>query len=159
MHVHYYDSIMYNNTYIATPCMHTDIFHCLRNLYVMAHTAGTLHAQSDTPHYIELTIGSTVRKVKLDRPGIDDMTKNKGDFFQIPMSKFRFPFRCIRRSMISKVAITAGGNDGWKIQSIATFVKGMFGRVYPLTVNINAYRWVDGNGPIQNRRFVLTKIP
>ena len=139
--------------------MHADCYNGLRYLYVMAHTSGRRHAQSDTIHYIELRIGSMIRKVKLDRPTIDDMTRNKGDFFQIPLYKFRFPYRCIRRSMINRVAITSGGNDGWNIQSIATFVRGRFGRVYPLTVDINKYRWVDGNGPISHRRFQLTKVP
>ena len=129
---------------------------CVRNLYVMAHTSGRRHAQSDSTHYIELRIGPIVRKVKLDRPTIDDMTLNKGDFFQVPLYRFRFPFHCIHRGWINRVAIISGGNDGWNIQSVATFVKVKWGRVYPLTVDINAYRWVDGNGPISHRRFELT---
>ena len=86
------------------------------------------------------------------------MTKNKGDLWKFKLTRFGFPkWQCIRRHDIQKIVIKAGGNDGWNIRTIVTLATSAAGYMYPLTMDENVNRWIDGNGPAHQRRFTLTK--
>lgn len=86
------------------------------------------------------------------------MKKNKGDLWKFKLTSFGFPQgHCIRRHDIQNIVIKAGGFDGWNIRTIITLATSAAGRLYPLTMDENVNRWVDGNGPSSQRRFPLTK--
>lgn len=50
------------------------------------------------------------------------MIRNKGDLWKLDLSDFEFSDNCIQRSDISQVALLPGGDDGWRIESIVTFL-------------------------------------
>lgn len=123
----------------------------------MAFTSGRDHAGSDDGHSVQIQLkNSDIQHVRLyDRPG-DDMQKNKGDLWKIDFSKFGFSDSCIKKSKIKSVAITESSNDGWNIESIATFIEDTAEGLQILTQDFNVYRWIDGDGSASHRRFDLT---
>ena len=118
----------------------------------MAFTSGASDAGSDSTHVVEVQLTSgQVRCLPLyDRPG-DDMLSHKGDLWKISFTDFHFTDGCITIQEISGVAIKEGGNDGWQIDSIATFVKDVYGGSQLLTQNLDAFRWIDDNGAYSSR--------
>lgn len=120
----------------------------------MAFTSGVRHGGSDTAHAIQIVARGLVRDATLyNLPG-DDMLANKGDLWNIPFSHFHFD-RCITIGDIHSVSIIEDNNDGWHIESVATFVSDSSG-VQVLTQDFGANRWIDGNGHYSHRRFQLT---
>ena len=91
-----------------------------------------------------------------DRPG-DDYEPHKGDIWTYEMSTF-FPRRCVRIGDINEVAVSYGGNDGWNIETIVTLVKDSDDKYQLLTGDFSVNRWIDGDGAVQHRRFMLTFI-
>ena len=83
------------------------------------------------------------------------MRKNKGDLWKVSFSSFGFS--CVKIGQIANVAIIESSNDGWNIESIATFVKGSGGGFQVLTQDFDVYRWIDGDGDSSHRRFDLTR--
>ena len=59
---------------------------------------------------------------------------------------------------IQNVTILPGGTNGWNIDSILTFGCTIGLGCKPLTQDIDVFRWVDGNGSQDRRRFPLTKV-
>ena len=54
---------------------------------------------------------------------------------------------CFTCSQIASVALRAGGNDGWYVESVATYL-GNPGKPYvKLTCDPDFKKWIDGNGP------------
>ena len=84
------------------------------------------------------------------------MKRNKGDLWKFKFTSFGIR-KCIHRHDIQKIVIKAGGNDGWNIRTIVTLATSAAGYMYPLTMDENVNRWIDGNGPAHQRRFTLTK--
>ena len=73
------------------------------------------------------------------------MQKNKGDLWKIDFSDFGFTDGCITIGEISGVSIVENGNDGWNIDSIVTLVKDDECGVEVLTLDLDVFRWVDGD--------------
>ena len=123
----------------------------------MAFTSGLRHAGSDSGHSVQIRLTSgQIRHVRLyNRPG-NDMLSHKGDLWKINFSSFGFSDSCVTISEIQNVAITESSNDGWNIESIATFVKDSAGGVQVLTQDLDVYHWIDGNGHHSHRRLDLT---
>lgn len=143
---------------IASKC--TFVADCLRTLYIMAFTSGLTNADSHTHHNIEIVIRNSQNAIEpqheqlYNRRG-NDMMRNKGDLWTISFSDFHFSDSCIRLRQIQSVSITENGNDGWNIRSILTLVQDSYGGVQMLTQDLNANRWIDGNGNRRHQRFQL----
>ena len=122
----------------------------------MGFTSGIPFAGSDDSHFVEIHLfnGFTKSQRLPDNPG-DDMSPNKGDLWVIPIARFGFLRKCITRGMVQRVTVKPGGNDGWRIQSIVTMVSTGNGELV-LTEDLNANRWIDGNGPASHKAFPLT---
>ena len=97
------------------------------------------------------------KKVRLyNRPG-DDYAPNKGDLWKISLSSFEFDDYCITRSEIENLALLEGGNDGWNIESVVTFLnRGT--HYHLLSRDFNVYRWLDGDGQLSHLRFDLNLV-
>ena len=131
---------------------------CYRELYVLAFTSGRNHADSDDDAYLQIIHKNGEKKyVKLyDRKG-DDYSKSKGDLWKIKLSTFKFKDTCISKSDIKKLSLLHGGNDGWNIDSIVTFLK-VRSKYCLLSRDFNIFRWLDGNRSIRSRHFDLTLV-
>ena len=131
---------------------------CLTTLYVMGFTSGITHAGSDHLPFIEIGLFNGEKKTVQfpNNPG-NDMVGNKGDLLVIPFSKFGFK-SCVKKGNIESVVVTPGGKDGWNIQSIVTMVSKSDSEKQLLTSDLGVNRWIDGNGPITQKQFPLTKL-
>jgi hypothetical protein len=131
---------------------------CLTTLYVMGFTSGKTHAGSDHSPFIEIGLFNGQKKTVRfpDNPG-NDMVGNKGDLWVIPFSNFGFKC-CVKKGNIESVVVKQGGNDGWNIQSIVTMVSKSDSEKQLLTSDTGVYRWIDGNGQIDQKQFQLTKL-
>ena len=123
----------------------------------MAFTSGHANSGSHTSHSVEIRANDQVKHLVLyDRPG-NDMLSHKGDLWKINIADFHFSDSCITINEIQNVYIVEGGNDGWNIESIATFVRDSSGGVQVLTQDLDVFRWIDGDGHHTHRRFQLTR--
>ena len=87
------------------------------------------------------------------------MMPHKGDLWHFSMDSFNFTTRCILSAKrdIRSITIYNGGIDGWNIESIITMIYD--GDQYTLvTVDMNVFRWVDGDGTKEELTFELTKV-
>ena len=126
--------------------------------YTLWHSllAKIMLVRSDDGHSVEVRLrtGETRHVWLYDRSG-NDMFKNIGDLWKISFSSFGFS--CVKIGQIANVAIMESSDDGWNIESIATFVKDTAGGFEVLTQDFDIYRWVDGDGDSSHRHFDLTR--
>jgi len=81
------------------------------------------------------------KKIKLyDRPG-NDYTRYKGDKWSIRLSDFGFSDKCILRGDIVNLALLAGGDDGWNIESVVTYLKHDFTTVNSPEISKSTAGW------------------
>ena len=123
----------------------------------MGFTSGLNNAGSDNSPFIEIDLcNHEEKRVRFpDNPG-NDMVRNKGDLWTIPISKFGFRTKCIRKGDIRKVAVEDGGNDGWNIQSIVTMGLTQGNEYLLLSVNMDVNHWIDGDGnSVSQQQFPL----
>ena len=132
--------------------------HCATHLYVMAFTSGLKDAGSDTAHSVGLYSKEHKYVTLPNNPG-NDMTRNKGDLWTIPIEQFGFEEKCIWKDDISNVAIENGGDGGWNIGSIVTMIGEENTTFALLTANMGVNRWVDGDSGSSRYHFFLTKVP
>ena len=127
---------------------------------MLAFTSGKKDAQSDDLPFVEITLDDSKTHILRipDDPNIDHMTKNRGDIWDFPLffKNGQFEGSCVDRAHIMSVAVKEGGTGGWNIKSIVTFVRTDSGVLQLLTVDLDVYRWIDGNGPSDRREFSLT---
>ena len=131
-------------------------------LYILAFTSGVGGAQTAGSHEVELRAASQTRHVALpDRP-VDDYTPNKGDLWKIPISDFGFslPGQCIQLTDVEEISINERHNDGWNIDSIVTFLRSGNSTYdfHLASVDIDVFRWIDGNSAHALRRFELNLV-
>ena len=134
-------------------------FRCYNMIYIMAFTSGSAHAESKHRPYLSLTLRSRQSgSIHLpDNPGNDQM-KNKGDLWKLSISSiFKGRRSCVRKGDIDKVVLRNGGNDGWKIESLAT-VLGYRGYYTVLTADIGFNKVIDGNGKPSTHEITLTNV-
>ena len=135
---------------------------CVDYLYILAFTSGVHAAQTAERHEVELRAASQTRHIVLpDRP-VGDYTPNKGDLWKIPISDFGFslPGQCILLTDVKEIAITERSNDGWNIDSIVTFLRSGDSTYdfHLASVDIDVFRWIDGNSAHAHRRFELNLV-
>ena len=132
---------------------------CVQSLYVMAHTSNVPSAGADKIHKIELQEkGLTVAKELPNLPG-DDYFPSKGDLWKLNLNTFFGVKGCISRKDITGIALLAGNNDGWNIDSVITYVVFNNNQYQVSSVNLDANRWVDGDSAPSYKRFQLTLVP
>ena len=130
---------------------------CLKYLYILAFTSGKKNAGSDDAHKIEVKAAGQTRVLKLPNQKGNDYLKNKGDLWKLTFDDdFHFD-ECVTLDNLEHIAIVAGGNDGWNIDSIVTYVGTAESRFMDLTANFNVFRWIDGDSTSSAKRFKLTK--
>ena len=86
------------------------------------------------------------------------MTKNKGDIWSLDINWFGPPSTCVLPTDISRMSIVATNNDGWNIQSISTAAVFTNGLVKFMTMDYDAYKWVNGDGSSADRSFDLRPV-
>lgn len=124
----------------------------------MAFTSGLQNAGADDHHAVVLRAAGHCRHQLLyDLPG-DDYSSLEGDLWKYTISSFGFPSSCVTLDDVSEISIIEHNNDGWNIDSIATFFIDENGARYPASVDLDVNRWVDGDGSQENKRFELTLI-
>lgn len=150
---------------------------------MMAFTSDLLHSMTTHSHNIEVVAAGQTRRILLpDRPG--DYEAHKGDIWKlhiindlgflagscILVRKCTLNWRLnillyaatllgiYRVCNIESVTIVEAGGDGWNIDSVVTYgcIDGL--GCNPITQDIDAFRWVDGNDLEVYNRFPLTKI-
>ena len=131
---------------------------CLKYLYILAFTSGKKNAGSDDAHEVEVRAAGQTRVLKLpNRPG-NDYLEHMGDLWKLTFDGDLHFTRCVTLANLDHIAIEAGGNDGWNIDSIVTYV-GAPGRGFrDASIDFNVFRWIDGNGAFSHRRFMLHNI-
>ena len=90
-----------------------------------------------------------------DLPGDD---YSKGDLWKLSI-KEDFGFSgCTTKKDIQGIAILAGGNDGWHIDSIVTYVAVNEHNWELSSVDLDVNRWVDGDSSSKDKRLTLNLV-
>ena len=124
-------------------------------IYVWAFTSGIDYARSVDKHLIVMNSQGYSKGVPF--PG-EEMEKNKGDLWKIPMDSFGFPSGCVTPHQIDLLSIQAGGSNGWNIKSIVTTGILSNGNDCFLTANFDVYKWIDTD-KMDQWWFPLSKVP
>ena len=135
---------------IATPC--------IQYLYVMAYTSDKLFSGSDQKHRIEIQASGVMKIEELPDLPENDFHPSKGDLWKLSISD-HFGFTgCITKNDIEGIAILAGSNDGWNIDSIVTYVASSEHDWELSSVDLDVDRWIDQNSEASYKRFELTLV-
>ena len=124
----------------------------------MAFTSGYRHAGADSLHRVEIKINGTAYRAVLPDLPRNDYLSHKGDMWKMGL-KYHFKVDgCVKPEDVEYITIVEGSNDGWNIDSIVTYF--VYSRDYsqPATVDLDVFRWVDGNSKDYHKRFELTKV-
>ena len=96
-------------------------------------------------HKIELQAKEVTKTQTLpDLPG-DDYSSSKGDLWKLSIEDYFGFTGCITKKDIQGIALLAGNNDGWHIDSIVTYVAVNKFNWELCSVDLEANRWVDGD--------------
>ena len=141
-----------------TLSLHTFTGQCIHYLYVMAHTSDVNHGDADSGHKIELKANVATKAIALpDLPG-DDYSTSKGDLWELSLKDHFGLSGCITKKDIKGIAILAGSNDGWHIDSIVTYIAVNENNWELSSVDLRAKRWIDGNTSFAQKRFELNLV-
>ena len=127
---------------------------CINYLYVMAYTSdgATSQTKDDVNHEIELTADGKRVASLANLP-----SESRGNLWKLSLvDDFGFAF-CIRKKDIQSIAIIADNNDGWKIDSIVTYVAASEHSWELSSVDVNANKWIQQND-LSRRRFDLNLV-
>ena len=110
----------------------------------MAFTSTVSGGGSDRHHdlFISFKNGSNVTIPFFNRQG-DDMDTNKGDLWTFMLSDYNL--HCLSYYDFKKLAIVQSNTDTWHIESVTSILKGNAckgPRYYPLTIDMEANRWI-----------------
>ena len=131
---------------------------CIHFLYIMAYTSSQLGGGADLRHSIELKAkGITKTQILSDLPG-NDYYSSKGDLWKLSIEDYFGFTGCITKKDIQGIALLAGNNDGWHIDSIVTYVTVNEFNWELSSVDLEAHRWVDGDSLHTYKRFALTLV-
>ena len=104
---------------------------------------------------VELQVGDEVNEIFLPDLAGDEFVANKGDLWRINLSDFGFTDTCITKGDVQRITLVEGGNDGWLIDSVVTFLRTEDSFTL-LSSDIDVSRWIDGNGGSELERFNLS---
>lgn len=123
----------------------------------MAQTAGGKHSGADKAHKIELKMGCASISYNLPDLPQNEYYPSKGDLWKLNLRSFFGFTSCIKRSDRKGIAVLAGSDDDWIIDSIVTYAV-YKGNKYLLTsVNFNEFRVVT-NRNYKRQRFPLRLV-
>lgn len=136
----------------------TTIGPCIRYLYVMAYTSSKLFSGSDSSHRIEIQANGLTKTTILSDLPKDDYSPSKGDLWKLSIADdFKFT-GCVSKKDIQGIGILAGGNNGWNINSIITYVAGNEYNWELSSVDLDVDRWIDQNSKPSYKRFQLNLV-
>ena len=104
---------------------------------------------------MELQVGEEIKSVTLPELPGEEFVTNKGDLWRINLSDFGFTDTCITKGDVQRITLVEGGNDGWLIDSVVTFLRTEDSFTL-LSSDIDVSRWIDGNGGSELERFNLS---
>ena len=123
----------------------------------MAYTGRNRNAfTTDTPD-VELQVGEEIKSVILPELPGEEFIANKGDLWRIDLADFGFTDTCVTKGDVQRITLVEGGNDGWLIDSVVTFLRTEDSFTL-LSSDIDVNRWIDGNGGSELERFNLTIV-
>ena len=128
---------------------------CIKHLYVLTQTSNELFAGSIGDHRIALQANGQLKVITLPRPS-GGLVQNKGDLWKLSLeTDFGFT-DCITVKHIENIALIENHNDGWRIDSIVTFlvVNPYYWALSSADFDVN--RWVDKDGDPSYKQFILT---
>ena len=141
-----------------TLSLRTSTGQCIHFLYIMGYTSSRPGGGADYRHRIELRAkGITKTKILPDLPG-DDYLTSKGDLWKLSIEDYFGFTGCITKKDIQSIALLAGSNDGWHIDSVVTYVAVNEFNWELSTVDLDANRWVDGDSLHTYKRFSLNLV-
>ena len=141
-----------------TLSLRTSTGQCIHFLYVMAYTSSQPGGGADLCHKIELQAkGVTKTQTLPDLPG-DDYSSSKWDLWKLSIEDYFGFTGCITKEDIQGIALLAGNNDGWHIDSIVTYVAVNEFNWELCSVDLEANRWVNGDSLHTYKRFALTLV-
>ena len=120
----------------------------------MVYTSDSLYAETVGEHQVILQANGVVKPVNLTTP-VGGIVQGKGDLWKLSLeTDFGFT-GCVTIKHIENMAIQENDNDGWKIDSIVTFlvVNPYYWAMSSADFDVNI--WIDGDNPF-NRQFILT---
>ena len=126
---------------------------CITDIYVSAHTALPSGAGTNqVEDYEFIWYGITYTADLHDMPK-DQASEGKGDLWKLSLvSDFNVPtWRCIKKSQITYAAIEAAGSDGWRIDSVTSYIKKVSGGYELFTCDLDADQWIDTDGDPQTQ--------
>lgn len=133
------------------------------SIYLFAHTSSDhQHAGSDDTHYvnIELDSGGIYYAELYDDPNTDQFEKGKSDLWILSIHNdhhgFSVPHGCIKFSDIDQISIEAGGEDGWKIDSVVTVGYSEYGQKRMLSSDLSNPHWIQTDGTASQYEWYLT---
>ena len=127
-------------------------------LYLMAFTSSIDHAQSGGDFSLEVRVKGATHKLTL--PALPGGTKlnGKGDLWKFNMSQFGFESPCIHVDEIEEIAIEEDTNDGWIVDSVASFISDGDGNFQLATVDMDVVEWIDGDRGAAYTRYELNNV-
>ena len=124
--------------------------HCITWLKISAQTGTGSNDPGFHPYYMN---GRThyIQLLLHNKPSVRGSIRGSasaGMLYTLEMNfnrDFNIGSGCVTRSDIKEVRLLAGGNDGWYITSITTYIKEGQGAYQTLTSDENFDKWLDGN--------------
>ena len=120
----------------------------------MVHTSTSEFAGTLGEHQVVLKASGVARAVNLTTP-VGGIVPGKGDLWKLSL-EYDFGFNgCITVKRIENMALQENDMDGWKIDSIVTFlvVNPFYWEMSSVDLNVNT--WIDGDLPF-TKQFILT---
>jgi len=120
----------------------------------MVHTSDSLLAETSGEHQIILRAGGEARLVNLTTP-LGGIMQGKGDLWKLSLDHdFGFT-KCVTVKHIENMALEENDSDGWKIDSIITFLVANPYYWVMSSADFDVNVWIDGDNPF-TRQFILT---
>ena len=127
----------------------------------MAFTEDTGHGGSDDAPYfiIKLKNNMTANVTLQQLEGRNDMERNFGDLWIIPINECRFMLDCVKFDDVASFSLQASGPDGWTIDSIIVLAQigGIEGNNYALkSLDMHVRQEIDSDSVTTSNTLGLT---
>ena len=121
----------------------------------MVQTSSSQHSQTIAQHRIALQAGGITKTALLPTPS-GGIVQGKGDLWKLSLETDIGFTECITLKDIQNMSIQEDGDDGWRIDSIVTFlvVDPYYWAMSSADFDVN--RWIDGDSNSSAKEFILT---
>ena len=129
---------------------------CINYLYIMAFTSNLPNAGADKSHIIQVKANGETRAKHLPNLPKDVYEPLKGDLWKLHLKNYFGFSGCITAKDIEGITIMHGGNDGWNIDSIVTFL--VVDQYYwqLSSVDLDVKQWIDGDESTSHEMYQLS---